>query len=110
MREANEMSKNAKSTAARPSQSTATLTDKTVPKLLPQFKVILHNDDKNEMGFVVDTIVLLCALNKEDAVARMMEADKTGCALLLITHKERAELFIEQFHSRSLTVTIEPVE
>ncbi|HUN82606.1 MAG TPA: ATP-dependent Clp protease adaptor ClpS [Phycisphaerae bacterium] len=102
------MSKNAKSATARP--STATLTEKTAPKLLPQFKVILHNDDKNEFGYVTDTIVLLCAMNKEDAQARTMEADKTGCALLLITHKERAELFVEQFQSRSLTVTIEPVE
>ena len=104
------MSKNAKASAGQPSNSTTTLTEKEKPRLLPQYKVILHNDDKNEMGYVVDTIVLLCALNKEDALARMMEADKTGCALLLITHKERAELFVDQFKSRSLTVTIEPAE
>ena len=104
------MPKNSKSATANPSVSTATLSEKVKPRLLPQYKVILHNDDKNDVGFVVDTIVLLCALNKQDAEARTQEADKTGCSLLLITHKERAELFVEQFHSRSLTVTIEPAE
>jgi len=38
------------------------------------------------------------------------EADKTGVALLLTTHKERAELYQEQFTSKGLTVTIEPAE
>ena len=84
--------------------------EKVTPRLLPQYKVILHNDDKNEIGHVIDTIVMLCCMNKEDAVERTVEAHKTGCALLLITHKERAELFVEQFQSRSLTVTIEPAE
>ena len=32
----------------------------------------------------------------------------SGCAVLLVCHKERAELYQEQFHSCSLTVTIEP--
>jgi hypothetical protein len=40
----------------------------------------------------------------------MDEADKTGVALLLTTHKERAELYKDQFESKGLTVTIEPDE
>jgi hypothetical protein len=40
----------------------------------------------------------------------MDEADKTGVALLLTTHKERAELYKDQFESKGLTVTIEPEE
>ena len=31
-------------------------------------------------------------------------------ALVTVTHKERAELYQEQFQSKSLTVTIEPAE
>jgi ATP-dependent Clp protease adapter protein ClpS len=38
------------------------------------------------------------------------EAHNTGVALLLVTHKERAELYVDQFKSKSLTVTIEPAE
>ena len=40
----------------------------------------------------------------------MKEAHETGIALLLVTHKERAELYQEQFQSKGLTVTIEPAE
>lgn len=78
------------------------------PGLLPQWKVLLHNDDKNEMTFVVLTVMELTHLNEQDAVQRTMEAHKTGVALLLVTHKERAELYKDQFTSKGLTVTIEP--
>jgi ATP-dependent Clp protease adaptor protein ClpS len=80
------------------------------PGLMPLWKVLLHNDDKNTMDHVILTIVDLTPLKEEDAVLRTLEADKTGVALLLVTHKERAELYQEQFQSKSLTVTIEPDE
>jgi ATP-dependent Clp protease adaptor protein ClpS len=75
---------------------------------LPPFRVLLHNDSVNEMGYVVATIVELTPLNKRDATEAMIEAHKTGVALLLVTHKERAELYQDQFRSKRLTVTIEP--
>ena len=90
--------------------ATATLTEQTKPRHMPLFRVILHNDDISDMGDVVETIVMLTPLNKQDAEERMDEADRTGCSLLLVIHKERAELYVEQFQSRQLTVTIEPVE
>jgi len=80
------------------------------PQQLPPWKVLLHNDDKNDMRFVVESIVALTPLNQEDAVLRMKEAHQTGVALLLVTHKERAELYKDQFESKGLTVTIEPAE
>ncbi len=80
------------------------------PKQLPQWKVLLHNDDVNERGFVVRTIVELTPLQEQEAYVRMKEADETGVALLLTTHKERAELYKDQFESKGLTVTIEPAE
>jgi len=80
------------------------------PKTLPPYKVLLHNDDVNEMEHVVQTIVALTTLNVDAAVQRTLEAHDTGLALLLVTHKERAELYQEQFQSASLTVTIEPDE
>lgn len=80
------------------------------PQMLPPWKVLLHNDDKNDMRFVVDTIVELTPLNKQDAEMRMKEADDTGVTLLLVTHKERAELYKDQFESKGLTVSIEPAE
>jgi ATP-dependent Clp protease adaptor protein ClpS len=80
------------------------------PGFLPPWKVLLHNDDKNDVGFVILTIVELTPLNEMEAKVRTTEADKTGVALLLVTHKERAELYADQFQSKGLTVTIEPAE
>jgi ATP-dependent Clp protease adaptor protein ClpS len=80
------------------------------PRPMPLWKVLLHNDDKNEFGFVIRTIMELTPLQLEDATLRTVEAHKTGVALLLTTHKERAELYRDQFQSKSLTVTIEPAE
>jgi ATP-dependent Clp protease adaptor protein ClpS len=80
------------------------------PQPLPPWKVLLHNDDKNDMQHVILSIVELTPLNEQDAVNRMKEAHDTGVALILVTHKERAELYQEQFQSKSLVVTIEPAE
>lgn len=77
-------------------------------KQLPPWKVLLHNDDVNDMGYVVKTIQMLTPLTRKDATQRMLEAHFKNVALILITHQERAELFQQQFGSRNLTVTIEP--
>lgn len=53
-------------------------------------------------------IVELTPLNREDALTRMLEAHKSGVALLLVTHKECAELYLDQFQSMGLSVSIEP--
>ncbi len=78
------------------------------PQLLPPYNVLLHNDDSNEVLFVVETIVMLTPLNAQDAVEKMKEAHETGVSLLMTTHLERAELIQQQFSSRGLTVTVEP--
>ena len=80
------------------------------PQMLPPWKVLLHNDDKNDMPHVISTIMELTTLKEQDAKLRTIEAHETGVALLLTTHKERAELYKDQFESKSLTVTIEPAE
>jgi ATP-dependent Clp protease adapter protein ClpS len=80
------------------------------PQPLPPWKVLLHNDDKNDILFVVKTIMELTPLKEQDAKLRTEEANETGVALLLTTHRERAELYKDQFESKGLTVTIEPAE
>jgi len=93
-----------------PKEKTKTTPKKKPPGLMPQWRVLLHNDDKNVMEFVVLTVMQLAGLNEQDALLRTIEAHKTGVALLLTTHKERAELYQDQFKSKGLTVTIEPEE
>ncbi|HYE62570.1 MAG TPA: ATP-dependent Clp protease adaptor ClpS [Phycisphaerales bacterium] len=92
--------------------ATATRPIPTKPKVeqLPPYRVLLHNDPITEMGFVITTLIELTPLNHDHAVRVMLEAHNTGVALVLVTHKERAELYQEQFHSKKLMVTIEPAE
>jgi ATP-dependent Clp protease adaptor protein ClpS len=94
----------------KPKQEKKSAPKRKPPGHLPPWKVLLHNDDKNDMKFVVTTIVELTPLNEVEAKQRMKEADETGVALLLVTHKERAELYMDQFASKGLTVTIEADE
>lgn len=78
------------------------------PGSLSQWNVVLHNDEENELGYVVEVVTLLTTLTKNDAVMRTQEAHNSGTSVLLTTHRERAELYVEQFASKNLTVSIEP--
>ncbi|MER3415551.1 MAG: ATP-dependent Clp protease adaptor ClpS [Gemmataceae bacterium] len=77
-------------------------------QVLPPYKVLLHNDNVHEMDYVVQAIMEVARLPKPEATERMLEAHHRGVALLLVTHRERAELFVEQFACKGLIVTIEP--
>lgn len=76
---------------------------------LPPFRVLLHNDDMHDMGEVVEWLVELTPLGRQPAVRIMLEAHSRGVAQVLITHRERAELYEDQLRSKGLVVTIEPV-
>jgi ATP-dependent Clp protease adaptor protein ClpS len=93
-----------------PQSSTDTRSQPAPPqtKPLPRWKVLLHNDDVNEMEYVVKTIMSLTTLEEGLALKKALEAHEAGQSLLLTTHLERAELFQLQFQSANLTVTIEP--
>lgn len=95
---------------AKPKRAPKKAPQKKPPQPLPPWKVLLHNDDKNDMPFVIRTVMELTPLNEQDAKVRTLEAHETGVALLLTTHKERAELYQEQLTSKGLIVTIEPAE
>ncbi len=85
-------------------------TPKRKPKELPRYKLLLHNDDVNTFEHVIRSIVRVTPLCEEEAVVRTIEAHETGVSLLLVTHRERAELYVEQFASLKITTTIEPEE
>lgn len=78
------------------------------PEKLPPFKVLLHNDDVNSFEHVIAAILKVTTLTPQEALIRTLEAHETGVALLLTTHKERAELYTEQFATFQVTATIEP--
>lgn len=90
--------------AAKPSET------RNKPKQLPPYKVLLHNDDVNSFDHVIASILKLTTLTPQEAILRTLEAHESGLALLLTTHRERAELYIDQFASLKLTATAEPAE
>ena len=95
-----------------PPATTSVQEEAAPPRLdrLPPYRVLLHNDDVNDMLYVVESICDLTPLPPQRAAAVMLEAHRTGLALLMVTHRERAELYVDQFKSRNLTVTMEPAE
>lgn len=78
------------------------------PKKLPPFKVLLHNDAVNHFDHVIRSIMQLTPLSEQEAILRTIEAHKSGVALLLTTHKERAELYVDQFTSLGISLSMEP--
>ncbi len=87
-----------------------TLTRPVAPKLdrLPPYSVVLHNDDRNDMAFVVQTISHLARLPVADAFERMLEAHHDGQAIVLKSHREHAEFVCDAFHSKGLVASVEP--
>jgi ATP-dependent Clp protease adapter protein ClpS len=75
---------------------------------LPPYKVILHHDAALDLMFVVRTVMELTRLCRAEATHKMWEAYHCGRSLLLVTHRERAELYVEQFAYKGMTVTTEP--
>ena len=75
---------------------------------LPAYKVILHQDAAMDLMFVVRTVMELIHFCRAEATQKMWETHHWGRSILLRTYRERAELYVEQFASKGLTVTIEP--
>lgn len=75
---------------------------------LPPYVVILHNDDVNEMEYVVRSL-LMCVpeLDTNQATSVMLEAHLRGRAVVITCPLERAELYRDRLKSRGLTATIE---
>ncbi len=74
----------------------------------PRYRVILHNTVDKGLLFVVRVLRELTRFGEAEAMSRMWEAYHRGRAPILVTHLERAELYVEQFADRGLTASIEP--
>lgn len=88
--------------------TTPDLERRALQHLLPPHNVILHNDDINEMGWVVESLRrCVPELSQDEAHAIMMTAHLEGRALVITCPLEQAEMYQERLQSRGLTVTIE---
>jgi len=74
----------------------------------PRYHVILLSDPSQDLMFVVRSVMQLTRFPREEATYKMWQAHHGGRAILLTTFYDRAELFVEQFREKGLTVAIEP--
>lgn len=78
-------------------------------KLVPPWRVLLHNDDVNSMDHVVRALLAsVPSLTPEQAVEIMFTAHNEGEATVIKCPKEAAEHYRARLESFSLTATIEP--
>jgi ATP-dependent Clp protease adaptor protein ClpS len=77
-------------------------------RLCPPYKVLLHNDDHNDMAHVVQALVrTIPHLSLDQAVRIMLTAHFHGIAVVIICPRETAEFYRERLEYFGLTVTIE---
>ena len=81
----------------------------TVGPPLRQYNVILHRATGKPLLFVVGAVRELTHFAEAEAMARMWDTHHVGRAVVLTTHLERAELYVEQFADRGLEATLEPL-
>ncbi len=70
--------------------------------------MLLHHDAAADLMQVVRSVMELLRFPRAEATYKMWQAYHTGQSVLLVTYKERAELYVEQFAEKGLRVSIEP--
>ena len=86
----------------------------TKTKLVPLYRVLIHNDDVTPMDFVVHVLHTIFALGPNRAMEVMWEAHQTGVAHVVTEPLEKAEFHVDQARSLSrgrgwpLSFSIEP--
>jgi ATP-dependent Clp protease adaptor protein ClpS len=77
-------------------------------EILPPYSVILHNDERHSMDYVVESLVKsVPSLSVAEAATIMLEAHQTGKAVVVTCRWEPAELYRDRIRSFGLGVTIE---
>ena len=84
------------------------LRERPLDATLPPYRVILHNDDVNEMGHVVRSLLAAVPeLDANRATEIMLEAHLRGLADVIACPLERAELYRDRLKTFGLKATIE---
>jgi ATP-dependent Clp protease adaptor protein ClpS len=78
------------------------------PGPLPRYRLVLLKSDAADLMDIVRAIMELTHFFRDEATNKMWEAHHSGRSLLLKTHRERAELYVEQFASKGVLVCVEP--
>ncbi len=80
-------------------------------RLCPPYKVLLHNDDHNDMDYVVKALIKsVPSLSEEEAIQIMITAHEENTAVVIVCPQETAEYYQERILTFGITATIEPDE
>jgi len=75
---------------------------------LPRYSVILHNDERNAMDFVVASLLKsVSSLSTAEAISIMLEAHREGKAVVILCPLEHAELYRDRIRTFGLAATTE---
>jgi ATP-dependent Clp protease adaptor protein ClpS len=69
------------------------------PKNLPPYHVVLLNDDDHTVEYVIEMMKVLFGHPQEMGFKIAQEVDSRGRAIVLTTHREKAELKRDQIHA-----------
>lgn len=96
--------------SSTPTLPGTTIDEEALTRLLPPYRVVLHNDEHNSMDHVVLSL-LKCvpSLTPEEAIEIMFTAHHGGQATVIECPKEAAEHYRNGLESCGLSATIEPV-
>lgn len=75
---------------------------------LSKWTVLVHNDNVNTFEHVTACFVNLLGMQPLEAAVKTLLVDQQGVCAVKVTHKEHAELVMDQLKSNRLTCTIEP--
>ncbi len=77
-------------------------------QILPPWRVLLHNDDVNDMVHVVKALLnSVPSISVKRAKEVMLEAHLHGVAQVIVCPLEHAEMYRERLEQHGLTSTIE---
>ena len=84
------------------------MTSRTLQEILPPYAVILHNYEVHSMDFVVESLLKsLSSLSSEEVIVVMLEAHRSGRAVVIVCPLEQAELYRDRLRTFGLGVTLE---
>ncbi|MGL4419895.1 MAG: hypothetical protein ACRCZF_04450 [Gemmataceae bacterium] len=76
----------------------------------PRYQVLLPRSTETSLLQVVRVMRELTRFAEAEAYFRMWDAQLNGQSVVIETHLERAELYVEQFADRGVQVNLQPAE
>ena len=84
--------------------------EETRTELAKPWKVIVHDDPINLMGYVTRVFMQVFGYPKPKAEKHMLEVHKNGRSLLWTGGREQAEVYAMKLRAAHLLTTLEPAE